>query len=90
MKGMLEDLHLLVGERNMRIATTAQLEQIINAIREVSTIPRSVPEDGFQVPSFTANYSGSGTQNNAQGEYVAQGNARQYNSGGGTMNFGKD
>ena len=27
---------------------------------------------------------------NAQGEYVAQGNARQYNAAGGTINIGKD
>lgn len=37
-----------------------------------------------------ANYSGSGPQYNAQGEYIAQGNARQYNSGGGPMHFGED
>jgi hypothetical protein len=90
MKGMLEDLQLLVGEHNMRIATKDQIEQITKAIREVSAIPPSVPEDGFQGASFTANYSGSGTQYNAQGEYIAQGNARQYNAGGGPMYFGKD
>jgi hypothetical protein len=77
MKGMLEDLQLLVGEHNMRIATKAELEQVAKAISEVSAIPPSVPENGFQEPSFTANYSGSGNQYNAQGEHIAQGNARQ-------------
>ncbi|KIN08973.1 hypothetical protein OIDMADRAFT_71844, partial [Oidiodendron maius Zn] len=32
MKGMLEDLHLLVGEHNMRIATKDEVEQIAKAI----------------------------------------------------------
>ncbi|MCJ1264100.1 hypothetical protein MMC22_003971, partial [Lobaria immixta] len=32
--------------------------------------------------------SGSGTQYNPQGEYVAQGNARQFNSAGGAIHFG--
>jgi hypothetical protein len=44
----------------------------------------------LQETDFTANNSGPGTQYNAQGEYIAQGNARQYNSAGGAMNFGKD
>jgi hypothetical protein len=90
MKGMLEDVQLLVCEHNMKIATKVQLEQVSKAISEVSDIPLSAPENGFQESSFTANYSGSGAQYNAQGEYIAQGNARQFNSGGGPMHFGKD
>lgn len=90
MKGMLEDVQLLAGEHNMKIASNTQLEKIVKAISDVSAIPTSVPENGFQEPSFTANYSGSGNQYNAQGEYIAQGNARQYNSGGGPMHIGKD
>jgi hypothetical protein len=90
MKGMLEDLQLLVGEHNIRIATKDDVEQIAKAIKEVSAIPLSIPENELQEHNFTANYSGSGTQYNAQGEYIAQGNARQYNSGGGPMHFGKD
>jgi hypothetical protein len=106
MKGMLEDVHLLVGEHNIKITSgpqvdqilraisevsaNTQLEQVTKAISEVSAISPSSPENGFQEPSFTANYSGSGSQYNAQGEYIAQGNARQYNSGGGPMHFGKD
>jgi hypothetical protein len=90
MKGMLEDVQLLACEHNMKIATKAQLEQVAKAISEVSDNPPSVPENGFQEPRLMANYSGSGAQYNAQGEYIAQGNARQYNSGGGPMHFGKD
>lgn len=87
MKGILEDIQLLACERDMKIATTTQQEQIAKAIAEVSAVPPSVPEDAA---SFTANYSGSGTQYNAQGEYIAQGNARQFNSAGGSMHFGKE
>lgn len=86
MKGILEDVQLLACERDMKIAKVQQ-EQIAKAIAEVSAVPPSVPENEA---SFTANYSGSGTQYNAQGEYIAQGSARQYNSAGGSMHFGKD
>jgi N-terminal domain on NACHT_NTPase and P-loop NTPases len=90
MKGILEDVQLLACEHGMKTATEAQQEQISKAITEVSAIVLSVPEHVFQDTGFTANNSGPGTQNNAQGEYIAQGNSRQYNSSGGTMNFGKD
>ena len=90
MKGMLEDVQLLACEHGMKTATKAQQEQIAQAITDVSAIPSSVPEHLFQETGFTANNSGPGTQYNAQGEYIAQGDARQYNSGGGQMSFGKD
>lgn len=94
MKEMLEDLQLLACERGMKTATKAQEEEISKAIKEVSAIPRSVPEHFQEKTNFTANYSGSGAQTNynARGEYIAQGQARQnnYNSGGGAMYFGKD
>ena len=90
MKGMLDDVQLLSCERGMKTATKAQQEQILKAIEELSAVSPSVPEHEFQETGFTnANY-GSGTQYNAQGENIAQGSARQYMSGGGTMNFGKD
>ncbi|PSS18816.1 hypothetical protein M430DRAFT_35221 [Amorphotheca resinae ATCC 22711] len=90
MKGMLEDVQLLACERDMNIATRVQQEQIAKAITELLAIPPSVPEHVFQETGFTANSSGSGTQTNfnAQGEYIAQsepGEARQYNSGGGAI-----
>ena len=90
MKGMLEDVQLLACERGMKTTTRAQQEQIVKAITEVSAISPSVPENEFQEPGFTNNNYGSGTQNNAQGENIAQGSARLYSSGGGTMTFGKD
>jgi hypothetical protein len=92
MKGMLEDVQLLACERYMKMATKAQQEQISKAITEVSAVPPSVPEHVFQETGFTNINSGLGTQTNynAQGEYIAQGQARQYNAPGGTMNFGKD
>jgi hypothetical protein len=90
MKGMLEDVQLLACEHGMKTATKAQQEQIAQAITELSAVAPSVPEDVFQETGVTANNSGPGTQNIAQGEYIAQGQARQYNSAGGTMNFGRD
>jgi hypothetical protein len=92
MKGMLEDLQLLACEHGMKTVTKAQQQQVAKAIVEVSAIPTSVPENVFQETGFTANNSGTGSQTNysAQGEYIAQGEARQYNSAGDAMNFGKD
>jgi len=90
MKGMLEDVQLLACEHGMKTATKAQQEQIAQAITEVSAVAPSVPEQVFQEAGFTVTNAGPGTQYNAQGEYIAQGNARQYNSAGGAMHFGKD
>ncbi|RDL30694.1 uncharacterized protein BP5553_10039 [Venustampulla echinocandica] len=91
MKGILENVHLLACERGMKTATKAQLEQVSLAIKEVSAGEPSVPEHLFEeTDRFTAINFGSGTQNNAQGEYIAQGDAKQYNIGSGTMNFGSN
>jgi hypothetical protein len=92
MKGMLEDVQLLACEHGIKTASKAQQEQIAKAIIEVSAVSPSVPEHVFQETGFTAHNSGPGTQTNynAQGEYIAQGSARQFNAPGGTMYIGKD
>ena len=90
MKEMLEDVQLLASEHGMKIATKAEQEEIVKAIATVSAVEPSIPEDLFQETGITANNSGSGTQNNAWGENIAQGSSRQYNTGGGAMHFGKD
>lgn len=90
MKGMLEDVQFLACEHGIKTATKAQQEQITKAIAEVSAVPPSVPEHELQETGFININYGSGTQYNARGENIAQGSARQYMSGGGTMSFGKD
>jgi hypothetical protein len=90
MQEILEDIQLLSCEHGMKTATKAQQEQLTQAITEVSAIVPSVPEQEFQEAGITASYSGSGAQYIARGEYIAQGEARQYISGGGAMHFGKD
>lgn len=70
--------------------TTTQGEEISQAITELEDVAPSMSEEAFQGPGLTAHNSGSGTQYNAQGEYIAQGEARQYISGGGPMHLGKD
>ncbi|PMD32684.1 hypothetical protein L207DRAFT_499650, partial [Hyaloscypha variabilis F] len=87
MQGILEDIQLLSCEHGMKTATKAQQEQLTQAITEVSAIVPSVPEQEFQEAGITASYSGSGAQYIARGEYIAQGEARQYISGGGAMHF---
>ena len=90
MEGVLKDVQLLACESGMKTADEKQEEEIIKAITEVSAISPSVPEHVFQEGGLTAYHSGSGTQYNATGGYIAQGDARQYNSAGGPMNFGKE
>lgn len=90
MKGILEDVQLLSCEHGMRFATLSQQTQISQAITDVSAIPASVPEHIFQEPGFAANNFGPGPQANAPGGKIAMDNAKQYDSGGGTMNIGKD
>jgi hypothetical protein len=90
MKKMLEDVQLLASEHGMKTVTKAQKDEIAQAIEEVSEVTPSVPDDDATQPGLIATNTGSGTQNNAVGEHIAQGEARMYVSGGGQMNFGKD
>lgn len=91
MKGMLEDVLLLACEHGLKTATNVQQDQVSRAIEETSVIPSSVHDQTLQGTGFTAKNYGPGAQTNynAQGEYIAQGQARQYNSMG-AMHFGKD
>jgi N-terminal domain on NACHT_NTPase and P-loop NTPases len=90
MRGILEDVELLSCEHGMKTATKTQQQQLIKAITEISAVVPSAPKQECQEPGITANYSGSGAQYIAQGENIAQGDVRQYISGGGSMHFGKD
>ncbi|MCJ1261200.1 Ankyrin-2 [Lobaria immixta] len=88
MKGMLQNVQLLACERGINTATKAQQAQIVKAITDVSAVLPSITEQVFQETGFTNTKYGSGTQYNARGEYVGQGNARQYNAAGGTIYIG--
>lgn len=90
MKGILEHLALLISDRIMKTPTKTQQEHIAKAISEIRGLPKSIPDDLFQETSANINHSGSGTQYNAWGEYIAQGEARQWNAPGGSMHFGKE
>ena len=90
MQEILKDVQLLAYEHGTKIADKTRIEQVSAAINEVAALPSSAPEQTLQETGMTAFHSGSGTQYNAQGEHIAQGEARQYNSSGGTMNIGKD
>ena len=85
MQGILDDVNILIGEKGINSATKAQQEQILKAVNEIAAVAPSVPEQEFQQTGFTNSNSGSGTQYNAQGDNVAQGNAQQYNTAGGSM-----
>ncbi|KFY30111.1 hypothetical protein V494_08258 [Pseudogymnoascus sp. VKM F-4513 (FW-928)] len=101
MKGMLEDILLLVTiktmtttnvEKVIKTVTTVQEEKVTKAISDVATWPPSVPDDIFQDGTYT-------NINYGTGQYIAQagaeqnnfeGNARQYHSGGGSQTINED
>ena len=87
MKRILEDVQLLACERGLRTATGVQQEQLFQAIKDISALPPSVPEPKYKETTLAASNFGPGAQNIAQGD---QHIARQYNSAGGEMHFGKD
>jgi hypothetical protein len=43
MKSILDDVQLLAGNRVAKLATEAEIGQLIRAAREVSAIPASLP-----------------------------------------------
>jgi hypothetical protein len=99
MKGMFEDILLLVSiktmtmtneERVVQIVTAAQEEKVIKAITDIEAWLSSVPDEVFQEGSYTNNNFGSGQQYIAQGgaeQKNFQGDSRQYHSGGGSQTF---
>ena len=89
MRGILEDVQLLASR--IEIADKTLIEQLSAAITEMAALASSDPKPTLQeTETMTSYHFGSGTQHNAQGRFIAQGEARQYNSSGGTINFGKD
>ena len=76
MKGILEDVQLLVGNRVMRLATDADIGKLVQATKEVSAIPPSVPPGTPGIYNF-----GPGPQN------VAVGDGPQYNNNGQGQQF---
>lgn len=90
MRKLLDDVELLASEKGLRTSTEDQRRQLFEAVEELAALTPSVPELELQESGITAHNSGSGTQYNAHGEYIAQGEAKQYNTAGGTMQFGKD
>jgi ribosomal protein L12E/L44/L45/RPP1/RPP2 len=95
MKAVLEDVHRLVGRcesvkesKTVKAVDKKRLEELVEAIKEMSNVPPSLPEDA---PGGSVNNYGSGTLNANTGEGTQNNNTgtgRQYI--GGTMHFGKD
>ena len=95
MKAVLEDVHSLIERckivkesKTVKAVDEKQLEQLVEAIKEMSNVPPSLPEDA---PGGSVNNYGSGTLNANTGEGTQNNNTgtgSQYI--GGTMHFGKD
>jgi hypothetical protein len=73
MKGMLEDIKLLVSNQAVKAITEAEVEKLVKAIEEMSAMPPSLPEDSpgnsinnYGFGTINAN-TGIGTQNNNTG-----------------------
>ena len=79
MKGMLEDVHLLAGNRAIKAATETQVGELLKAIQELSDVPPSVADEKNTSPTFAV--FGNGHQFNNTGEGVQNihsGNGHQY------------
>ncbi|KAI7766967.1 hypothetical protein LZL87_013944 [Fusarium oxysporum] len=78
MKGMLEDVQLLASNHGMETVTTSDLEQITEAIKEISSMPPSAQEkDG----SLSVAMYGDGVQYTYYSErdqFVSHGGGAQY------------
>ena len=95
MQAVLEDVHSLIKRceivkesKAVKAVDKKQLEELAEAIKEMSNVPPSLPEDA---PGGSVNNYGSGTLNANTGEGTQNNNTgtgRQYI--GGTMHFGKD
>jgi len=98
MKGLMENLNLLASCHGMEAATASHIEQLKDAIDNLSNIEPSIPDVEFETPSSMINHnSGSGPMTNHQTNNSVQGSQKnQSNSGTGktyqaeTQNFGKD
>ena len=79
MKGILEDLQLLSGNRVMKLATEVQLGELVKATEEVSAIPPSL---AVESPASDIHNYGPGPQN------VNLGGGSQYNNDRGQLFVG--
>ncbi|KAH6883819.1 SesA protein [Thelonectria olida] len=87
MKGMLEDAHLLAGNRAIKAATEEQVTELRRAVQELSEVSPSAP-DGGRSPMF-AHY-GTGHQFNNAGDGTQKtntGDGKQFVAH--TMTFGQ-
>ncbi|KAH6665449.1 hypothetical protein B0J14DRAFT_606156 [Halenospora varia] len=94
MKGMLEDVQLLVNTYGMRIPST-QAGAVTQAIEDVSSIAPSIPESIFEEIVFTNNQYGNGptTNYNVHGDQYSQTNTgpgKQFQAASQVFNFSKD
>lgn len=64
MKGILEDVQLVAGNRAIQAASEAQVAELLQAINELSEVPSSISECN---PSHTFTNYGTGNQFNAPG-----------------------
>jgi hypothetical protein len=90
MKGILEDVQLLAENRAIQGATEAQVGKLVEAIQELSSMPPSVPDEGFPHTYYN---SGSGPQNINRGDGVQNnntGSGQQFTGMIQTLNLGKN
>ena len=79
-KGMLEDVHLLAGNRAIKAATEAEVAQILRAIEELSDMQ---PSTFTAYRSLAFSHYGSGQQFNS-----SDGGTQNANTGGGNQFVG--
>lgn len=92
MKGTLEDVQLLTGDRGMMTATSADIDRLVEAVQEISALPPSLDDHLLDSPaSISMNYHGSGPQtaySAGRDQFINPGSGRMYHAE--RMNFGGD
>ncbi|KAM0124766.1 hypothetical protein ACHAO1_010921 [Botrytis cinerea] len=98
MKGLMERVNLLASCHGMEAATASHIEQLTDAIEDLSNMEPSIPDAEFDTPSsmFNTN-SGSGSMTNHQTNNSVKGNQKNqsnWSTGNAyqaeTQNFGKN
>ncbi|KAK6841224.1 hypothetical protein PG995_000322 [Apiospora arundinis] len=95
MRGLLEDVLLLVSRHGLEGAMAHQLDQLQESIQAMNTVEPSIPDSEFQNTSITNNHFGNGpmTNNNVTGNQKFQANygtGKQFQAETQTFNVGKD
>ncbi|EPE05937.1 ankyrin repeat protein [Ophiostoma piceae UAMH 11346] len=96
MQGILERLGMIADNQVMRGATHSQMAKLTDAVEALSHVESSVPDADLDrasmnaIQNITENATGNQAVNSGRGPMNNNFGGRNFNSGGGSMQFGMD